>query len=183
MAKKESIVLGSGNIYIKEYSGELPEIDAICVEENRLGHVSGGATLTYEPSYYEAKDDMGRVKKSIITEEKATLKSGIITFSAATLNRLVDTGRVTEDSSKKRRTIKIGGISNATNKSYAICFHHPDKVDGDVWVEVVGRNQAGFELSFTKDKETVIDAEFTCEPSDAEGTLINYVEADATIGA
>ena len=41
---------------------------------------------------------------------------------------------------------------------------------------IVGRNESGFSLSFAKDKETVIDAEFTCTPMDSEGTLIYYME-------
>ena len=46
---------------------------------------------------------------------------------------------------------------------------------------IVGNNQAGFTMTFAKDKETVVDAEFTCLPMDDEGTLIQYTEQDKTI--
>lgn len=178
------IVLGSGKLYITEFDGEtVPETDTICAENNLLGYIKGGATLEYTPEFYEAKDDLGYVTKTIITSEEAIMKSGVMTFNANTLNYLVDTGRVTEDGEKKTRTIKIGGIGNAQNKRYVLCFHHSDKIDGDIWVIIVGQNQAGFSLAFAKDAETVIDAEFKALVQDGEGTLIKYVEADSTIVA
>lgn len=160
----------------------LPTVEEICVPDNRLGHVSGGATLEYKPTYYTAKDDLGLVSKQIITEETATLKSGVLTFNGNTLTRLCETGRVTEEGGL--RTVKIGGVNNANRKNYCICFHVHDEADGDCWVMIVGRNESGFSLAFAKDKETVIDAEFICTPMDSEGTLIYYVEefTDSIVG-
>lgn len=172
----DTITLGSGTLYVKEFGGTLPEVSELKADANRIGYIKGGATLTYSPTYYEASDDLGYVKKSVITEEEATLKSGVLTWDANTLKKLSDTGRVTASTDGKSRTVKIGGTGNATNTSYAILFYHEDKVDGDKWVQLVGRNQAGFELSFAKDSETVIDAEFKAEPCDAEGTLVVFGE-------
>lgn len=170
------ITLGSGKLYCIPFADTLPEVSTICVEQNLLGHIKGGATLEYAPTFYEAKDDLGYVVKTIVTEETATLKSGILTFDGTTLNKLCDTGRVTEDTQKKTRTLKIGGIGNAQGNKYVICFHHEDAVDGDIWVLIVGQNQAGFTLAFAKDAETVIDAEFKCLAQDSDGTLIQYIE-------
>ena len=182
MATPKRITLGSGKLYLTTYDGSsLPDVDTVCVDENLLGYIKGGATLEYSPTFYEAKDDLGFVVKTIITEETATLKSGIMTFNGNTLNKLCDTGRVTEDASSKKRTIKIGGVSNAHGARYVIVFHHEDPIDGDIWVLIVGQNQAGFSLAFTKDAETVIDAEFKCLSQDNEGTLIQYIEEDSTI--
>lgn len=174
MSEKEKITLGSGKLYALLYDGSVPEIEEITVEENRLGYIQGGATLEYKPSFYDAKDDLGCITKTIITEEEATLKSGIMTFNGKTLEKLCGTARVSDDGSK--RTVLIGGTANQTQKSYVICFHHEDKVDGDVWIIIVGDNRAGFSLAFAKDKETVIDAEFKAKPLDANGTLIKYIE-------
>ena len=170
----EKITLGSGEMFIMEFTGELPTTEDICQPENRLGHVSGGATLEYTPSYYTARDDLGVVSKTIVTEEEATLKSGILTFNGETLTKLTETGRVSEDGNI--RTVKIGGIKNSDRKNYVLCFYVHDAADGDCWVMIVGRNEAGFSLSFAKDKETIIDAEFKCQPMDDEGTLICYIE-------
>lgn len=169
------ITLGSGNLYIAEFTGDtVPDKDTICIEDNLAGYIQGGATLEYKPSYYTAKDDLGICEKQIITEEEATLKSGIMTFNADTLKKLVATGRVTSDATTK--TILIGGIANADGKKYVVCFHHKDPIDGDIWVIIVGQNQSGFSLAFAKDKETVIDAEFKALSQDNDGTLIKYIE-------
>lgn len=179
----DRIVLGSGKLYVQEYSSSMPTTSSICVSGNLLGYIQGGATLEYSPTYYEAKDDLGYVQKTVITAEEATLKSGVLTFNGDVLKKLVATGRVTTDATNHIRTVKIGGIANNDGKKYAICFHHEDDTDGDIWVMILGRNQSGFSLSFAKDKETVIDAEFKAESQDNDGTLIQYIEEDASITA
>lgn len=170
----EKIVLGSGKLYCTEFNGTIPEDNLIETEVNQLGFIQGGASLEYKPKFYKASDDLGRVSKTIITEEEATLKSGIMTWCGKTLKRLCSTARVTETSTK--RTVKIGGLSNYDGKKYLLRFVHEDPVDGDIRVTIVGQNQSGFTLKFIKDKETVIDAEFLAEPCDNEGTLIIYDE-------
>lgn len=174
MPEKEKILLGSGQLYFMEYTGAIPEPSVIEVEANRLGHISGGATLEYKPTYYTAKDDKNVVSKTITTEEEVKFKTGLITFNGNVLANICSTARVTETAGK--RTVKIGGINNDNGKKYIFRFVHDDKIDGDVRVTVVGRNQSGFSLAFAKDKETVADVEITAESCDAEGTLVIYEE-------
>lgn len=172
----DRIVLGSGHLYCTTYNAAdgVPDDSVLETNDNRLGYISGGATLEYSPTYYEAKDDLGVVTKTILTEEEAKLKSGILTFDGNVLKKLCATGRVTEASGV--RTVKIGGVKNEDRQMYVIHFHHEDKIDGDIRVTIVGRNEAGFSLAFQKDKETVVDAEFKCQSMDDDGTLIVYTE-------
>ena len=172
--RNESITLGSGDLMIKEYTDTMPAHTEFDPETDLLGRIQGGCTLEYKGTWYEAKDDTGKAVKTIITEEEATLKSGVLTWNGKTLAQLCSTARVTEEGGLRK--VKIGGVGNHNGKSYALCFHHTDKADGDVWVVVRAVNQGGFSLAFAKDKETVIDAEFKCLPQDNEGTLIEYVE-------
>ena len=178
MGKVEKITLGSGDLYCIDSIASIPttivDVEKLLIDDNFLGFISGGATLEYKPTFYEAKDDKGNVSKTIITEEEATLKSGILTFNAHTLNKLCDTGKVEE--TEKERLVKIGGTKNRKGKFYLLVFKYSDAVDGDAYVIIVGQNQAGFSLAFAKDKETVIDAEFKAKPMDKEGTLIVYME-------
>lgn len=176
----EVITLGSGDLMIKEYTGDtMPKYTEFNVASDLLGRIQGGATLEYTGEWYDAKDDTGKVVKTIITDEEALFKSGVLTWNGKTLAQLCSTARVTEASGI--RTVKIGGVGNNNGKSYAICFHHTDAVDGDVWLVIRAVNQGGFSLAFAKDKETVIDAEFKCLPMDDEGTLIEYNEEIATV--
>lgn len=175
--RKESIVLGSGKVYIAEFTGEIPNDVTLEVEKNLLGLIQGGASISYNPSFYEAKDDLGLVSKKFITNEEAILKSGIMTWNGKTLQKLCSTARVQETTPDgNTRTVKIGGAGNYDGKKYIIRFVHKDAVDGDIRVTIVGSNEAGLELAFAKDKETVINAEFKAQPQDSEGTLILYTE-------
>lgn len=174
----ESIVLGSGKLYCVEFDGTIPENTAIEQENNLLGLIAGGATVEYKPEFYTAEDDLGLVQKTIITKEETSLKSGVITWNGNTLAALSSTARVTENAGI--RTVKIGGRGNDNGKNYVIHFVHEDKVDGDVRVTIVGKNEAGFSLAFAKDKETTVDAEFKAQPHDKDGTQIIYQETIPT---
>lgn len=176
MADTKRIILGSGKLYVSEFNSEagIPEDTVIETEANQLGLISGGATLEYTPTFYEAKDDLGLVSKKFITEEQAIFKSGILTWNGETLSKLCATGRVSTNGNK--RVVKIGGSGNYNGKMYVIRFVHTDAATGKVRITVVGSNEAGFEMQFQKDAETVINAEFKAQPHDSEGTLVLYEE-------
>lgn len=86
------------------------------------------------------------------------------------LKKLVSTGTNAEASGV--RTTKIGGTGNYDGKSYVIRFLHEDKIDGNIRETIVGQNTSGFTMAYAKDSATVIDAEFSALPNDANGTLI-----------
>ena len=176
MAKrdKNTITLGSGKIYLTAFSETMPTVDTLCVPENLLGYIKGGAALEYTQETYEEKDDLGYVSKIITTNEEAILKCGLLTWNGETLKKLVDRCKSTESAGK--RTTKIGGAGNAQGGYYAICFLHEDKVDGNVWILIKGRNTAGATLTFSKDEGTVVEPEFKAMPHDDDGTLIELIE-------
>lgn len=180
------IVLGSGKLYVAEATmqdGEyvIPADNTLEVDANLLGYIQGGATLEYTPSFYETKDDLGYVSKKMLTKEEAILRSGIMTWNGETLAKLSTTARVDETVTGKR-TVKIGGIGNFDNTQYVIRFVHEDKAEGfSIRLTLVGSNESGFEMSFAKDSETVVNAELKAIPCDNDGTLIIYTEDDATV--
>ena len=176
MTDSEKIVLGSGSLYIMEFTGTIPENTVIETEENRLGYIQGGASLEYKPETYTAEDDLGFVSITKLTKETVTLKSGVMTWHGETLKKLCSTARVTEDESQNTRTVKIGGINNQDGKNYIIRFIQDDPKSGTIRVTIVGKNTVGITLAWAKDKETVVDAEFTASPLDADGTLVIYEE-------
>lgn len=178
--EKDTITLGSGKAYIAEYDKEtgIPEPETICVEGNLLGHIQGGAELSYTAETYEEKDDLGLVSKVIVTSEEALLKLGLLTWNGATLKYLADRCKVTEASGK--RTIHIGGAGNSQGKEWVVCFFHEDKKDGNLWVVIRGTNTAGFTLTFAVDAGTKVEPEFKALPQDDEGTLITLIEETAT---
>ena len=178
---RKKIRIGSCLVYTVEFSGSIPTDADFETEANKLGDVSGGATLEYKPSFYTAKSDDGTASKPELTDEEATLKLGVCTWNANTLKSLVTTGSITEVGGI--RTLKIGGKNNSEIKKYAVRCLHKDKADGDTRTTIVGNNTAGFSLAYVKDKETVINPEFKIEPMDADGTLIIYSEEILGLGS
>ena len=181
MADTKKIVLGSGKLYVTTATAvggvyTIPDDATLETDTNLLGYISGGANIEYKPTFYEAKDDLGLVSEKIITEETATLKSGVMTWNGNVLKKLIATAVVTEDTEKETRTVKIGGISKFDGQQYVIRFVHSGSAEGTIRVTIVGSNTGGFEMSFAADKETVINAEFTAVPCDETGTLITYTE-------
>ena len=170
----KKIILGSGKLYVLEFTGTIPVDATVEAEANELGNISGGASLEYKPTYYTAEDDLQTVSKTILTAEEVMLKSGVMKWNGQTLDKLSSTARVAEASGK--RTVKIGGISNQDGKQYIIRFVNDDADHGKTRVTVVGNNQAGFTMAFAKDKEVVIDAEFKAQSLDSEGTKVIFEE-------
>ena len=175
----ERIILGSGYIHLGIFKKgqKIPEPQDFCTDANRYSYIKNGATLEYTNEIQEAKDDMGKVSKTVIISEDVTMKAGLMTLIGDTIEKLCDTARVSVSQDGKYRKTKIGGVGNRKGTKYVICFHHVDPEDGDIWVMIVGQNQAGFTLSFAPSDATVVDAEFKAMPNlDEEGTLVNYVE-------
>lgn len=167
--EKKKIPLGSGNIYCVPYTGTIPEDSEFESEGNRLGHITGGASIEYKPTFYTATDDFRRVSKTIVTDEEATMKFGIITWNLDVLNMLIASGKITEGGGK--RTLRIGGAENQNDTKYLFRFVNKDKVDGDTRVTMLGNNQAGFSLPYSKDKEVAINPEIKGEPME-DGSII-----------
>lgn len=180
---KEKVTLGSGKLYMAEFTNSLPDTFAeiltqLMTEANHAGWIKNGASIEYKPTMTQEKDDLGHIVKEILTDEEATFKSGLFTWNGETLAKFTATAQITTETAngKTYRRLKIGGTGNDDGKQYAILFVHEDPVEGNCYLLVVGRNSAGFTITFAPDSATVIDAEFTCKPHDSRGTLIEFVE-------
>lgn len=173
LASVEEYTLGSGDLFIKEYTaGSVVTADDVITNGERLGEIKGGASLEYTTETKEDSSDLGRTKIVIISKEDVVLKSGVMTWNGKTLEKLCQTARVTQSVDNKKRTIKIGGLANAANKSYAVAFQYKGDGKKGLTVLIVGKNTAGFTVSFSSDNATVIDAEFKAQALDNEGTLV-----------
>lgn len=165
----DTITLGSGDLYILDYEGAIPEATEIEQEENRIGSIKGGAELSYSPETYEVIDDMGKVLKRFVTTEEVTFKSGILTWNLDVLEKLTMAGELSTSGSKA--TLKIGGKGNRGIKQVIIHFVHTMENGKKVKVTMMGTSASGFVLSFNPEEETVIDAEFKAM-SQADGTQV-----------
>lgn len=177
--KDDEVILGSGKLYITEYDGKaIPEDSVIEVETNSVGRIKGGASLEYKPSEYEVVDDDGEVVKRFITKEEVTFKSGILTWAIENLEKLTP-AKVSDDSTKHVKTLKIGGAKAL--KNYVLRFVHTKDNENKLRISMVATAGNGFVLTFAGDKETVIDAEFKAI-SQTDGTLVEIRDEYSSIG-
>lgn len=168
----ENIILGSGDLFIVEYSGTIPEDTTIEADDNRAGNIKGGATLEYSTDSKTVEDDKGRVKKTILTSETVTLKTGLITWAKRWIQALVQTARIDETTKAGHRIFKIGGLSNNQKKKYLYRFVHTRDDGRKLRVTVTGKNTGTLSLAFDPEKETTVDGEITADTIDKEGTLV-----------
>ena len=168
----ENIILGSGDLFIVEYSGTIPEDATIEADDNRAGNIKGGATLEYSADSKTVEDDKGRVKKTILTSETVTLKTGLITWAKRWIQALVQTARIDETTKAGHRIFKIGGLSNNQKKKYLYRFVHTRDDGRKLRVTVTGKNTGTLSLAFDPEKETTVDGEITADTLDKEGTLV-----------
>lgn len=168
----ENIILGSGDLYIVEYTGSVPEDATIETEDNRAGNIKGGATLEYKSDSTTVEDDKGRVKKTVTTGETVTFKSGLLTWAKQYIQAIIATARVDEATKAGHRIFKIGGLNTASKKKYLWRFVHTRGDGRKLRITVTGKNTGTISLAFDPSKESTVDAEITADTLDGEGTLV-----------
>lgn len=178
MENKDRIPLGSGDVYMVEYTGTIPEDATIEVDANKLGEIKNGASIEYAKEVFKTKSDNGKAQRTKTTSEDAILKCGVMTVNKNTWKRMVDSARVTDDTTKGVRTILLGGIENETEATYVVRFVQRDEKYGDLRFTIIGKNTGGFAYNAQNGAETVLHGEFSAEPLiDATGTLVKITEA------
>lgn len=175
-----TVTLGSGDLYIMDFSGSIPEDTTIEVDDNKIGSIKGGAELEYKPESYTVTGDNGRTYKAFITKEDVTFKSGVLTWNLEVLSKLTMGGELTSETvreSEKVKVLKIGKNGSSAIKQVLIRFVHTIDKNKKVRVTLIGSPTSGFTLSFNPEEETVIDAEFTAI-SQEDGTLVKIETPD-----
>ena len=152
------IVLGAGEVFMYEFSGEaIPEHAEIETDEHNVGHCSGGFSIDYKPDKYDVKNQYGKTVKSFITKEEITAKTGILTWSLEKLS-LLSTAKFVADKAKKIRTLKFGG--GGALKTVLLRFVHTKENGKKIRFTMIGQGGNGFSLEFS-DKELTVDSEIT----------------------
>lgn len=170
--KSDEIILGSGDLFIMKFTGEIPDDTTIEKDENRAGNIKGGATLEYSMESQTVQDDKGRVKKTIITQETVLFKTGLITWAPNWIKALVQTARVDETTKAGHRLFKLGGLSNISKDRWLYRFVHTRDDGRKLRVTVTGKNTGTISMAFQPEDATTVDAEITADTLDKDGTLV-----------
>lgn len=179
MAVSKNIILGSGKLYMKKMSAsDTLDTTTLCVDDNQIGLIKGGAQLSYSAEKADIYDDLKIVQKRFITSEEVKFSTGLITFDLEALGLLA--GNANYASATGKNTLKLGGPEGREIEKVALAFVH-EKSDGKkITVSMIATNDGGLTLAFNPDEATQIDAEFVAVAgSDSNGTLVIIEEETA----
>lgn len=168
----EEIILGSGDLFLAKFDGEIPDDATIEDDANRAGNIKGGATLEYSTDSQTVQDDKGRVKKTIVTKETVVFKTGLITWITQYIQALIPTAKIDETTKAGHRVIKLGGLSNLSKDRWLFRFVHTRDDGRKLRVTVTGKNTGTVSLAFDPENPTTCDAEITADTLDEAGTLV-----------
>lgn len=157
---RNEIVLGAGEVYAYEYTGDVSKLpdDAIVEDDkNNVGWCSGGFGIDYKPDKYDVINQYGKVVKSFITKETITAKTGVLTWNLKNI-ALLSTAKITEDAQKKTRTLTFG--AGGKLKTILLRFVHEKENGKKIRFTMIGQGGNGFSLEFGE-KEVVVDSEIT----------------------
>lgn len=173
MAATKDLQLGSGKLYVKKVTDEttIPSLKALCIEDNQIGWIKGGATVSYAPTTYDIKDDMGAVNEHFIIGEDVSIKSGLLTWNKDVITALINNETVSEDGA-----VLIGAQGFTRMDKYIVIFEATPTNDGiQRRFGMIATSDKGLELSYAPERETVIDVEWKAT-SDADGHLLRIEE-------
>lgn len=179
MAVSKNIILGSGKLYMKKMSAsDTLDTTTLCVDDNQIGLIKGGAQLSYSAEKADIYDDLKIVQKRFITSEEVKFSTGLITFDLEALGLLAGNANYVPATGKN--TLKLGGPEGREIEKVALAFVH-EKSDGKkITVSMIATNDNGLTLAFNPDEATQIDAEFVAVAgSDTNGTLVIIEEETA----
>ena len=149
----QKYALGVGDIYML-VADEIPTTDIeLETETNFIGSTSGGCSLSYNFSKQDIIDDKNQKLDSFKTDEAVGFKGNILTFNLATLSKLTANSKVEETAAETK--LKLGSTNNTLQK-IVVRYVHTFANSKKMRVTLIGNSASGFELSFTKDKETIV---------------------------
>lgn len=179
----EEIILGSGDLYVVAFKGgQVPDDGTIETDVNRAGNTKGGAALEYSSSSQTVEDDEGHVKRTVITKENLTMKTGMLTWAEHWIKALLPTARVDKESKPGHAIWKIGGLSQQGTDGYLFRFVHTRDDGRKLRVTVTGKNTGPVALKFDPENPSTVDGEITANSLDKDGTLV-IVDDELTPGA
>lgn len=183
MAVAQNLTLGSGKLYVKALTDEttLGSLTTYCTDANHVGWIKGGATITYTPSTYDVKDDMGAIYEHFITSESVKFSAGLLTWNKDVIQTLVNNETVTTTPATQSvgaiTNIEIGANGFTTMDKYIVVFEA--KADSKGCIRrfgLIGTSDAGLNLSYKPESETSINLNFTACAYGTEHKLLRIEE-------
>lgn len=173
MAVTRDLQLGSGKLYVKKVTDEtkIPALKALCIEDNQIGWIKGGATIEYTIDTKEIYDDLRMVNETFITGEHGKLTTGLLTWNKAVIEALLNNETTDSDGSI------LVGANGLSKMDKMIVIFEAIPTSGNVVRRfgMIGVSEAGLKLQYQPEDATVVDVEFA-SIADEDGHYIRIEE-------
>lgn len=182
MANSKSMYFGSGTIYELKYNDSitLPTtpatfksfVEQYCTKDNQIGFLKNGFKFTLQAENLEDQSDLGEMKVSTLTDEKATMNFALFNANGETISRIYPTSKTVN------KVTTIGGLANADQGDHLIIYVAANKnADGEQQVFVaLGRNNSGFDISWEPKQVTPFACSYTVMPFNTDGNICRIAE-------
>ena len=177
-AEKQQVIMGAVEWFIKPYTSGEVDCEAVCIDTNYAGETSGGATVEYTPTTYTIEDDLGKLRRTFMVKADAKMKTGMLTLDVKSIGNMMSVGVLTEDTSKNKRILKLGG-GRAELKRFMVVARYVKDAEKNLYIYIgmIATNVSPLSLAFTKDKETIQDLEYTADTNGVDDTIL-VIEED-----
>ena len=172
--------IGYVKVFVVEYDTEkgIPSYEEIEKDEHFLSDTGEPTKLTYGAEYTEIVGNLGVVRQSYLKAENVTVTLGAISNLTKNLTIACPTARVTTENGVT--TVLIGGLENATNKSYIV---HLKNVSQPHRYTMIASATSSFTLTFA-DTPSPVDVTFTAQAGiDGSSALLKVVLGEPTTTA
>lgn len=168
--KDYNIIFGSGELFVVPEGADADNEDELLL----IGESNGEAGLVIEPEFHSVRGGRGHhVLASFKTEEEITFNAGIVTLDLERMSDILASHYEEEDG---KRILKLGG--DYTIPINRLRFVHYKKQDGNRLIIDMYRamNQAGLELNFNAEEESVFELEFTLLKAKNKDNIVTIIE-------
>lgn len=179
----QKVTLGAGKWYVTPWEAGAIKLDEVIKDENLMGYTQGGATISFTPTMKTIEDDTGNVRKVFKTAANAEMKTGLLTFTLESLNKIMSFGRLENGSEGSGTKILKLSAGKEELKKFCVAFEYKDDEGNYMRIGMVASNTSTLELAFTKDTETVVDMTFAAESNGVDNVIVVFEEGKTTAAA
>lgn len=170
---------GSGTLYALDPTGiTIPTTEAAaktfvetyCTEENQLGFLKNGLTITIDPESLTDQSDLGEMKIDLLTQENATVETAVFNVNGETVARVYPTATYTDS------VMVVGGLSGVAQDAKLYIFVEANVQNGKQQVVIfLGKNTSGFSIQWSPDGVQPFSINLAVEPFNTQGNLFVMV--------
>lgn len=166
---------GSGTLYVLDPTGKtIPTteqaaktfVETYCTEDNQLGYLKNGLTVTIDPESLSDQSDLGEMKVDLLTKENGTVETAVFNVNGETVARVYPTATYNNN------VMVVGGLNGVAQDAKLYVFVEANVQNGKQQVLIfLAKNTAGFSIKWNPDGVEPFSITLAVEPFNTQGNL------------